>query len=91
MIYIPIFLTLILSASIFLIIYKNNKNKIQFEIKIEKLENIIRYLTKNLEVQSQKIKLSDDLKLTIQTSNQTLSKKIVDMNMEMFAEMFPKK
>ena len=74
-----------------MILHQSNKNKIQFEIKIQSLEKTIIYLTKNIETQAQKIKISDDLKNNMRKSNQILSNQIVDMNMAMFAEMFPKK
>ena len=69
----------------------NQKSKKLFESKIQSLEKIIVELSQNLEMQSQKVKLSEDLKFNIRQSNNELSNKIVDMNLEMFQEMFPKK
>ena len=76
---------------LFFIINSNQKNKKLFESKIQSLEKIIVELSQNLEMQSQKLKLSDDLKFNMRQSNNELSNKIVDMNLEMFQEMFPKK
>ena len=76
---------------LFFIINSNQKNKKLFESKIQSLEKIIVELSQNLEMQSQKLKLSDDLKFNMRQSNNDLSAKIVDMNLEMFQEMFPKK
>ncbi len=76
---------------LFLIIVANQKSKKNFLDKIYSLEQIIDNLKLNLDLQSQKIKLSEDLKNNMRQSNNILSSKIVDMNLEMFQEMFPKK
>ena len=62
-----------------------------FENKIKSLENSIVELTKSLDIQTQKVKLSEDLKLNMRNANNYLSAKIVAMNLEMFGELFSKK
>jgi gas vesicle protein len=76
---------------LFIIIDSNQKSKKIFEKKIQSLEKIIVELSRNLEMQSQKLKLSEDLKTNMRQSNHSLSTKIVDLNNEMFAEIFQKK
>lgn len=91
MTYFTIAILCFFSTILFLIINSNQKSKKIFESKIQSLEKIILELSQNLEIQSQKVKLSDDLKFNMRQSNNELSSKIVDMNLEMFQEMFPKK
>ncbi len=91
MLYFALLLIILLCGFIFFLVRKNNISKEVFKSKIDLLESIIFELNANLEYTSQKVKLSEDLKMSLQVSNKTLSTKIVDMNMEMFGEMFDKK
>ena len=63
----------------------------QYLLKINILEKNIIELHKRLDFKTQKLKLSDDLKFNMRQANNKLSSKIVDLNLEMFQEMFPKK
>ena len=91
MIYIATLLIVLLTFSILLILHNDNKNRIQFEIKIQSLEQTIVSLTKNLEIQTQKVKISNDLKMNIRQNNQQLSEQIVDLNLGLMEELFEKK
>ncbi len=91
MLYLSFVLIFILFLIILFIVFSNKKNKTQYQIKIKNLEKIIFKLSKNLDFITQKLKLSDDLKFNMRQSNNELSSKIVDMNLEMFQEMFSKK
>lgn len=91
MLYLSFVLIFILFLIILFIVFTNKKNKTQYQIKINNLEKIIIELSKNLDFKTQKLKLSDDLKFNMRQSNNELSSKIVDLNLEMFQEMFPKK
>jgi biopolymer transport protein ExbB/TolQ len=86
------FLMLMLMGIVFLMLVKqNNIKKIAFLKKIQSLEQKIAVLTKKLESQSLKVKLADDLKVSIKQSNKKLASKIVDANLEMFQELYSKK
>ena len=91
MLYISFVLIIVLFLIIIGIVITNQKHKSEYQLKINKLEKIIIELSKNLEFKTQKVKLSDDFKLNMRQSNNELSSKIFDMNLEMFQEMFPKK
>ncbi len=91
MLYISFVLIIVLFLIIISIVITNQKHKSEYQLKINKLEKIIIELSKNLEFKNQKLKLSDDLKFNMRQSNNELSSKIFDMNLEMFQEMFPKK
>ena len=91
MLYFALLLIVLLCAFIFFLVWRNNKSKIIFQNRINLLESIIFELNAKLEHNNQKVKLSEDLKLYIQNSNNQLSAKIVDMNLEMFQEIFSKK
>ena len=86
-----IIINLLCIVVICVVINKHHKSTLKFEKKIKSLESIIVDLTKNLNIQSQKLQLLDDLKINMRQSNNALSSKIVDMNLEMFQELFPKK
>ncbi len=90
MVYFLIIILVCFFVVIVLLINNYNKGKLAYQIKIISLEKTIGELNKSLELQTQKVKLSDDLRNSLKGSNKTLSTKIVDMNMEMFGEMFSK-
>ena len=55
------------------------------------LEEIILEMKSNLEHQNQKVKLSEDLRVTLRVSNETLSNSIFNLNCEILEELYPKK
>lgn len=55
------------------------------------LEEIILEMKSNLEHQNQKVKLSEDLRVTLGASNETLSNSIFNLNCEILEELYPKK
>lgn len=91
MYFILIIISLLFCFFIFLIISNYQKSKLAFENKIKSLENIIIELTKNLDIQTQKIKLSDDLKLNLNQSNKKIGTAIADLNYQMFNELYKRK
>ena len=91
MIYIPSILTMLLTVAIFVILHYSQKSKIAFEIKIQSLEKTIIDLKNNLEIKNQRVKLSADLQQTMSDSKHILAAKIVDMNLAVFEELYPKK
>lgn len=52
------------------------------------LEEIILEMKSNLEVQNQKVKLSEDLRLKLKASNETLMNSIFNLNQEIFKELY---
>ena len=69
----------------------NLKNQKRFQLRIHQLEKIIVDLTETFENQSKKVQLSDQFQFSMKTANQELSNKIVDMNNDVFGELFKKK
>ncbi len=55
------------------------------------LEDIILEMKSNLEDQNQKIKLSEDLKVKLKASNESLKNSIFNLNCEIFEELYSKK
>jgi hypothetical protein len=70
---------------------KQIETKQKFNHKIKALEFLIVELNTNLVAQNQKIKLSDDLKIKFKESNIKLSKSVLEMNLDLFTEIFPKR
>jgi exonuclease VII small subunit len=91
MIYLSISLIVILCFTVLGLIINYNQSKEVFQNKIELLESIIEELNANFENQNQKIKLSDDLKLKLKQANDTLSKGIMNMNVDLFETLYSKK
>ena len=91
MIYFSILLILILCFFVLGLIVQHNRSREQFENKIELLEDLIIKLNANLLILNNKVKISEDLKSNMRIRNQTISSKIVDINTEMFQEIFEKK
>lgn len=86
--------TLIIGASclvIFGLITNFKRNNLDFRRRIKFLEEIILEMKSNLEKQNQKIKLSEDLRVTLGASNETLSNSIFNLNCEILEELYPKK
>jgi hypothetical protein len=55
------------------------------------LEEIILEMKSNFEVQNQKVKLSEDLRVKLKVSNTTLMNSIFNLNCEIFEELYSKK
>lgn len=91
MIYFLILLILILCFFILGLIVQHNRGKEQFENKIESLEVLIDELNANLLVLNNKVKISEDLESNMRKRNYAISTKIVDMNTQMFQEIYKKK
>lgn len=86
--------TLIIGVSclvIFGLITNFKRNNLDFRRRIKFLEEIILEMKSNLEKQNQKIKLSEDLRVTLGASNETLSNSIFNLNCEILEELYPKK
>lgn len=91
MIYIATILIVLLAFSILMLLQNSKKSRFQFEIKIQKLEQTIISLKKNLDIQTQKVKISEDLKINLRQNNQQLGEQIVDLNLGLMKELFEKK
>ena len=55
------------------------------------LEDIILEMKSNLEVQNQKIKFSEELRVKLKASNETLNNSIYNFNFEMLEDLYSKK
>lgn len=87
-------LTLIIGALCFVIfgLIANFKiSNLDFQRRIMLLEDIILEMKSNLEDQNQKIKLSEDLRVKLKASNESLKDSIFNLNCEIFEELYPKK
>jgi cell division protein FtsL len=87
-------LTLIIGALCFVIfgLIANFKiSNLDFQRRVILLEDIILEMKSNLEDQNQKIKLSEDLRVKLKASNETLSNSIFNLNCEIFEELYSKK
>lgn len=62
-----------------------------FESKINLLQKLIIELNQNLEAQNQKVRLTDDLKASLKESNLKLGVSILDLNYDMFDELYKRK
>lgn len=76
---------------IFGLITNFKRNNLDFRRRIKFLEEIILEMKSNLEHQNQKVKLSEDLRVTLGASNETLSNSIFNLNCEILEELYPKK
>jgi cell division protein FtsL len=66
-------------------------SNLDFQRRVMLLEEIILEMKSNLEDQNQKIKLSEDLRLKLKASNETLNNSIFNLNYEIFEELYSKK
>lgn len=89
--FISIGILLIFSFIILVLIVKQINAEQKFNQKIKVLELLIMELNTNLVTQNQKVKLSDDLKIKFKESNIKLSKSILEMNLDLFENLYPKK
>lgn len=91
MVYILILIIGALCFVIFGLIANFKISNLDFQKRVMLLEDIILEMKNNLENQNQKIKLSEDLKIKLKASNETLSNSIFNLNCEVFEELYPKK
>lgn len=87
-------LTLIIGALCFVIfglIANFKSSNLDFQRRVMLLEDVILEMKSNLENQNQKVKLSEDLKVKLKASNETLSNSIFNLNCEIFEELYSKK
>ena len=91
MVYILILIIGLLCFVIFGLIANFKISNLNFQRRVMLLEDIILEMKSNLEDQNQKIKLSEDLKVKLKTSNEALSNSIINLNYEIFEELYSKK
>ena len=91
MVYILILIIGGLCFVIFGLIANFKISNLNFQRRVMLLEDIILEMKSNLEDQNQKIKLSEDLKVKLKVSNETLNNSVFNLNYEMFEELYPKK
>jgi hypothetical protein len=78
----------ILCFVIFGLIANFRVRNLNFQKRILLLEEIILEMKSNLEMQNQKVKLSEDLRLKLNASNETLMNSIFNLNQEIFKELY---
>jgi hypothetical protein len=91
MVYILILIIGALCFVIFGLIANFKISNLDFQRRVMLLEDIIIEMKSNLENQNQKVKLSEDLRLKLKKSNETLSSSISNLNYEIFEELYSKK
>ena len=91
MVYILILIIGALCFVIFGLIANFKTSNLNFQRRVILLEDIIIEMKSNLEDQNQKIKLSEDLRVKLKASNETLSNSIFNLNCEIFEELYSKK
>ena len=91
MVYILILIIGALCFVIFGLIVNFKISNLDFQRRVMLLEDIILEMKSNLEDKNQKIKLSEDLRVKLKASNETLSNSIFNLNCEIFEELYSKK
>lgn len=91
MVYILILIIGALCFVIFGLIANFKISNLNFQRRVLLLEEIILELKSNLENQNQKVKLSEDLRVKLKASNESLSYSIFNLNCEIFEELYSKK
>jgi len=91
MIYILVLIIGALCFVIFGLIVNYKTSNLNFQRRVLLLEEIILELKSNLENQNQKVKLSEDLRVKLKASNESLSYSIFNLNCEIFEELYSKK
>lgn len=91
MIYLLIVIIGALCFVIFRLVANYKTSNLSFQRRVMLLEDIILEMKSNLENQNQKIKLSDDLRLKLKASNETLNHSIFNLNCEIFEELYSNK
>jgi len=92
--YMTYILILIIGALCFVIfglIVNFKISNLDFQRRVMLLEDIILEMKSNLEDKNQKIKLSEDLRVKLKASNETLSNSIFNLNYEIFEELYSNK
>ena len=91
MVYILILIIGALCFVIFGLIVNFKISNLDFQRRVMLLEDIILEMKSNLEDKKQKIKLSEDLRVKLKASNETLSNSIFNLNCEIFEELYSNK
>lgn len=91
MVYILILIIGALCFVIFGLIVNFKTSNLTFQRRVMLLEDIILEMKSNLEDKNQKIKLSEDLRVKLKASNETLSNSIFNLNYEIFEELYSNK
>ena len=91
MVYILILIIGALCFVIFGLIANFKISNLDFQRRVMLLEDIIIEMKSNLENQNQKVKLSEDLRVKLKASNESLSYSIFNLNCEIFEELYSKK
>nr|WP_315147866.1 hypothetical protein [uncultured Flavobacterium sp.] len=91
MVYILLLIIGALCFVIFGLIVNFKISNLDFQRRVMLLEDIILEMKSNLEDKNQKIKLSEDLRVKLKASNETLSNSIFNLNCEIFEELYSKK
>ena len=91
MVYILILIIGALCFVIFGLIANFKISNLDFQRRVMLLEDIILEMKSNLEDKNQKIKLSEDLRVKLKASNETLSNSIFNLNCEIFEELYSNK
>lgn len=73
---------------VFELISRFKISNLDFQRRVILLEEIILEMKSNLEVQNQKVKLSEDLRLKLNASNENLVNSIFNLNQEIFKELY---
>jgi len=76
---------------VFKLITRFQISNLDFQRRVLLLEEIILEMKSNFEVQNQKVKLSEDLRVKLKVSNTTLMNSIFNLNCEIFEELYSKK
>lgn len=89
--FISIGILLVFSFIILVLIVKQINAEQKFNQKIKVLELIIMELNANLVAQNQRVKLSEELKIKFKEANMKISKSILEMNLDLFDNLYSKK
>lgn len=91
MVYVLTLIIGVLCLVIFGLIANFKTSNLDFQKRIMLLEDIILEMKSNLEDQNQKIKLSEELRIKLKASNETLRNSIFNLSCEIFEELYSKK
>ena len=91
MVYVLTLIIGLLCFVIFGLIANFKTSNLDFQRRIMLLEDIILEMKSNLEDQNQKIKLSEELRIKLKASNETLRNSIFNLSCEIFEELYSKK
>lgn len=91
MIYLLIVIIGALCLLIFGLLANFKTSNLNYQRKVMLLEEIILDMKSNLENQNQKVKLSENLRVKLKASNETLKNSIFDLNCDIFEEVYSRK